>query len=121
MIDFQLRECVRQKAKLRICKNCGQYFTISGKANTEYCELSLDEKGRTCRGFGAIHLWNQKRADDDVFKVYRREYKKRFAWIKSGRIQPEAFYVWSEQARQKKAQCEAGAISLEEFVVWLRK
>lgn len=121
MIDFQLRECVRQKVKLRICKNCGQYFAISGKANAEYCELTLDEKGRTCREFGAIHLWNQKRADDDVFKVYRREYKKRFAWIKAGRIEPQAFYAWSEQARQKKAQCEEGAISLEEFAEWLRK
>lgn len=53
--------------------------------------------------------------DDDVFKVYRREYKKRFAWIKAGRIEPEAFYALSEQAREKKAQCEVGTISLEEF------
>lgn len=57
----------------------------------------------------------------DVFKVYRREYKKRFDWIKAGRIEPQAFYAWSEQAREKKAQCEEEVISLEEFAEWLKK
>lgn len=33
-----------------------------------------------------------KRSKDKVFKIYRREYKKRFAWIKSGRIVPGLFY-----------------------------
>ena len=120
-IDFQLRECARQSVKMRICKNCGRYFAVTGNTKTEYCDLTLDEKGRTCKEFGAIHMWNQKRAGDAVFKIYRREYKKRFAWIKAGRIKPENFYAWSEQAREKKAQCEAGEISMEEFAKWLGK
>ena len=66
-------------------------------------------------------MWNQKRADDAVFKIYRREYKKRFAWIKAGRIKPEDFDTWSEQARERKTLCEAGEISLEEFGKWLSK
>ena len=55
-----------------------------------------------------------------MFQIYRREYKKRFAWIKAGRIEPDAFYAWSEQAREQKAAREAGTISLEEFTAWLK-
>ena len=55
-----------------------------------------------------------------MFQIYRREYKKRFAWIKAGRIEPDAFYAWSEQAWEQKAACEAGTISLEEFTAWLK-
>ena len=58
---------------------------------------------------------------DDLFKLYRREYKKRFAWIKAGKISQEDFYVWSEQAREKKDACEAGAMSVEEFAAWLKQ
>ena len=55
-----------------------------------------------------------------MFKVYRREYKKRFAWIKAGKITKDEFYFWSEKAREKKTECEAGNITLEEFGCWLR-
>jgi hypothetical protein len=54
-----------------------------------------------------------------VFKVYRREYKRRFAWIKAGRITDEAFYAWSEKAREMKKKCDCEVISLEEFKRWL--
>jgi hypothetical protein len=69
---------------------------------------------------GAINLWNKKRQDDEIFKVYRREYKKRFGWIKSGKIEQDAFYVWSENAREQKARCDKGEISLQEFIEWLK-
>lgn len=55
-----------------------------------------------------------------MFKVYRREYKKRFAWIRAGKITKDEFYAWSENAREKKVECEAGNISLDEFSCWLR-
>ena len=64
--------------------------------------------------------WAKSKRGDVVFKEYRREYKRRFAWIKSGRIDSEEFYAWSEEAREKKAECEAGKISFEEFSEWLR-
>ena len=68
---------------------------------------------------GAINLWNVKRKDDEVFKVYRQEYKKRFGWIKVGKIERDAFYIWSELAREEKAKCDAGEISLLEYSEWL--
>ena len=59
-------------------------------------------------------------ADDPIFKAYRKEYKKRFAWIKAGRITDEQFYAWSEKAREEKKKCDREIISLDEFQQWLR-
>ena len=75
----------------------------------------------TCREAGAFQQWTKKQSDDPVFKAYRKEYKKRFAWIKAGRITDEQFYAWSEQAREMKKKCDREVITLEEFKDWLGK
>ena len=121
IIDFHLRECVKREARLRVCKNCGRYFAIQGRSNAEYCDRIFDEKGRTCKNVGAIALWTKNKSSDEAFKLCRREYKKRFAWIKAGKILPEEVYAWGEKAREKKAECEEGKISLEEFEAWLKQ
>lgn len=120
MIDYFVREFVKLEQPVRVCKNCNRYFALSGRSDTEYCNRSIDDKGRTCRDVGSIKAWTEKRKDDDVFKVYRREYKKRFGWIKAGKIEQDAFYAWSENTREKKAKCDAGEISFQEFQDWLR-
>ena len=66
-----------------------------------YCGRVADERRRTCRG-RAINTWTRSKRDDEVFKVYRRGTKKRFAWIKAGRITDQQFYDWSERARAEK-------------------
>ncbi len=121
LIDYHLRECIKRETRLKVCKNCGRYFAITGRSSAEYCDRVCDEKGRTCKDVGAIALWTMKRSEDEVFKIYRREYKKRFAWIKSGRIAPGLFYAWSEKVREKKTECEKGEIALEEFEQWLKE
>ena len=68
---------------------------------------------------GAIALWTKNKSSDEAFKLYRREYKKRFAWIKAGKVLPEEVYAWGERAREKKRECEEGKITLERFGQWL--
>ena len=75
---------------------------------------------QTCREAGAFQQWTKKQSDDPVFKAYRKEYKKRFAWIKAGRISDTEFYAWSEQAREMKKKCDRDTITLEEYVEWLK-
>ena len=62
----------------------------------------------------------KSKADDKIFAVYRREYKRRFAWIKAGKISAEELYAWGEKARAKKVECDDGIISLEEDQEWLK-
>ncbi len=68
---------------------------------------------------GSLRQWTKKQSDDQVFKIYRREYKKRFAWIKAGDISDEAFKRWSKKAREEKKKCDRGDITLDEFKQWL--
>ena len=121
LIDFHVRECVKWEVKMRVCKNCLRYFAVTGKASTEYCGRICDSKGRTCREMGAINTWTQRKQGDEVFKEYRREYKKRFARINAGRLTKSAFYAWSEEARRRKEDCDSGVISPEEFSRWLKE
>ena len=71
-------------------------------------------------GDGAFQQWTKKQSDDPVFKVYRKEYKRRFVWIRAGRISDTDFYAWSEKAREEKKKCDSGALSLEDFTAWLK-
>ena len=121
LIDFHVRECVKREVKMRVCKNCLHYFAVTRKASTEYCDRVCDSKGRTCREIGAINTWTQSKRDDEIFKEYRREYKKRFARINAGKLTKTAFYAWSEEARQKKEDCDNGVITAEEFSRWLKE
>lgn len=121
LIDFYVRECVKREVRMRVCKNCLRYFAVTGKASTEYCGRVCDSKGRTCREMGAINTWTQRKQGDEVFKEYRREYKKRFARINAGRLTKSAFYAWSEEARRRKEDCDSGVITTEEFSRWLKE
>ena len=121
LIDFHVRECVKREVRMRVCKNCLRYFAVTGKASTEYCDRVCDSKGRTCREMGAINTWAQRKQGDEVFKEYRREYKKRFARINAGKLTRSAFYAWSEEARKKKEDCDNGAITPKEFSRWLKE
>lgn len=120
MIDYSLRSCVERGITVRRCKNCGRYFPQTGRVSAEYCERPVSNGQQTCREAGAFQQWTKKQSDDPVFKAYRREYKKRFAWIKAGRISDTDFYAWSEQAREMKKKCDRDVITLEEYVEWLK-
>ena len=121
LIDYHLRECLKREIKMRVCKNCGCLFAVTGHGGVEYCDRPFDEKGRTCKEIGAFRVWEKSKSEDEVFKVYRREYKKRFAWIRAGRITKEEFYAWSEKAREMKKKCDREIITLEEYVDWLKR
>ena len=120
IIDFSLRDFVTRGTPVRRCTNCGRYFPPVVRISAEYCERP-GTSGKVCRATASASKWAEERRDDKVFREYRREYKRRFAWIKAGRIEPDAFYTWSEQAREKKAECEEGRITLEEYREWLRR
>ena len=92
LIDFSLRKCVQEKIMMR-----------------------------TCKEVGAMRQYLQSHAQDELLKIYRREYKRRFAWIRAGKISQEAFSAWSKEAQKEKGKCENGKISQKEFAHWLKQ
>ena len=121
LIDFSLRKCVQEKIMMRTCKNCGKYFALTVHGSTEYCSRVFDGRGRTCKEVGAMRQYMQSHAQDELLKIYRREYKRRFAWIRAGKISQEAFSAWSREAQKEKEKCENGEISQGEFEKWLKQ
>ena len=92
LIDFSLRKCVQEKIMMR-----------------------------TCKEVGAMRQYLQSHAQDELLKIYRREYKRRFAWIRAGKISQEAFCAWSKDAQKEKEKCENGEIDQKEFTKWLKQ
>ena len=121
MIDYSLRSCVERNITVRRCKNCGRWFPQMVRVSAEYCERPVPRGEQVCREIGAFKQWTKKQSDDPIFKAYRKEYKRRFAWIKAGRITDEAFYAWSEQARAQKKKYDEGVITFEDFQRWLKE
>lgn len=119
LIDFSLRECVTSGTPVRRCRNCGRYFPLTGRVTAEYCGRPNADR-KPCRNTGAATKWTENRKDDMVFKEYRREYKRHFAWIKAGKLSAEEFGVWSKKAQAKKKDCEDGKLSLDEFKAWMK-
>ena len=119
VLDFSIRTCVMEEYPVRRCKNCGKWFVLTGHQGLEYCNRPFDEKGHTCRDVGAGLTWERRSKGDLPFMAYRKEYKKRFARIKAGRITNDEFLAWGERAREKKNECDKGVITLEEFKEWL--
>nr|WP_325204225.1 DUF6076 domain-containing protein [uncultured Oscillibacter sp.] len=119
LIDFSLRECVRREIPVRRCRNCGRYFPITGRITAEYCSRT-SPSGKLCRSTAPVRKWAESRRSDQVFQEYRREYKRRFAWIKAGKITEEQFAVWHKAAKARKKDCDREVISLDEFKAWLK-
>lgn len=44
LIDYYLRACVKREIRMRVYKNCGRYFAVTGRANTEYCSRPFDSR-----------------------------------------------------------------------------
>ena len=123
-IALDLKEFVTQFSETRkqVEKflECVLDVDSAGRVSAEYCERPVKYGEQRCREIGAFRQWTKKQTDAPIFKAYRKEYKKRFAWIKAGRITDEQFYAWSEKAREEKKKCDREIISLEEFQQWLR-
>lgn len=119
LIDFSLRDCAAKNIPVRQCRNCGRYFPIIGRVTAEFCSRPT-ASGKLCRNIAPVQKWAKNSKKDVVFSEYRREYKRRFAWIKAGKFSDEEFTIWAKQAKAKKHECDAEKISLEEFKDWLK-
>lgn len=108
LVDYHLRECLKQKVRMRVCRNCGKYFAVMGHSTAEYCNHPFDAKGRTCRQVASILQWNRNRATDEVFKSYRREYKKRFARMKAGTMAADDFLRLEREGQREKGGVRRG-------------
>ena len=108
MIDYSLRSCVERGVTVRRCKNCGRWFPQTGRVSAEYCERPVKYGEQRCREIGAFRQWTKKQTDDPIFKAYRKEYKKRFAWIKAGAHHRRAVLRMERAGQRRKEKMRPG-------------
>lgn len=76
--------------------------------------------GKLCRSTAPVQKWAESRRSDQVFQEYRRAYKRRFAWIKAGKLTEDQFAAWHKAAKSRKKDCGQEIISPDKFKSWLK-
>ena len=120
LIDYAFRKSFMERQRWRVCRHCGKYFPIRSRASAEYCDRVITAAGGTCKEVGSTKVWEEKMSSDELFRIYRREYKRRFAWIRLGKWTQEEFSSWSAEAQEKRTLCGLGKVSPEEFIAWIK-
>ena len=113
---------------LRKCKNCNNYFILTGRIDAEYCSRVVkrykDGTEKTCRDIGPMTRYVKKITKDPIASEYRRVYKTMHARTTakgSSHIEDNEWEVWKKEASDKFKQAQRKEISLEEFKNWLKK
>ena len=119
IIHFLIGRCLRDEIRMKKCKYCGRYFSVTDNYGAEYCNRLIDGSTKTCREIGSVRLYEQRILVDPIMQAYKRSYKTHNARIRYGYSTKEEFAAWSKEARAMRDKCLAGEITLDEFTEWL--
>ncbi|MFV0516381.1 MAG: DUF6076 domain-containing protein [Aminipila sp.] len=81
------------------CKLCGTYFLQEKGFTYEYCN-NIYEDNKTCRDIGSAKSFKDKTANNDIWKIHQRAYKKYYARIAKGKMTKPEFNSWAIKAEQ---------------------
>lgn len=119
IVHFLISRCLHGEIRMRKCKYCGRYFSVTDNYGAEYCNRLIDGSTKTCREIGSVRLYEQRILVDPIMQAYKRSYKTHNARIRYGYSTKEEFTAWSKEARAMRDKCIAGEITLDEFTAWL--
>lgn len=87
----------------RQCRLCGRWFLHEQGDRAMYCErIAPGEGNKTCREVGARAVFEKKIQDEDVWKLYKRAYKKYYARVMKGNMSRDDFNAWVEFAAARR-------------------
>ena len=85
------------------CANCGRWFLQTPGATFAYCTGSAPaDPGKTCREIGAASSFKDKVANNEVWQVQQRAYKKYYARTMRKDMTKAEFEAWTRDAEQKR-------------------
>lgn len=124
LFAFELAHSVQKDINFKKCKNCGNYFALSGRSDAVYCSY-IDPKhtGRRCREIGAQITRANKEKSDIITREYRKVYmrlnmqKKRHP----GNIEVNRrFDRLTDEMKSWRKKLENGSTTTEQFLDWLK-
>ena len=85
------------------CANCGRWFLQAPGATFAYCAgPAPEDPGKTCREIGAVSSFKDKVANNEVWQVQQRAYKKYYARTMRKDMTTAEFEAWTRDAEQKR-------------------
>ena len=85
------------------CANCGRWFLQAPGATFAYCAGPAPEDPvKTCREIGAASSFKDKVANNEVWQVQQRAYKKYYARTMRKDMTKDEFEAWTRDAEQKR-------------------
>ena len=85
------------------CANCGCWFLQAPGATFAYCAgPAPEDPGKTCREIGAASSFKDKVANNEVWQVQQRAYKKYYARTMRKDMTKAEFEAWTRDAEQKR-------------------
>ena len=85
------------------CANCGRWFLQTPGATFAYCSSSAPEDpSKTCREIGAASSFKDKVANNEVWQVQQRAYKKYYARTMRKDMTKAEFEAWTRDAECKR-------------------
>ena len=85
------------------CANCGRWFLQAPGATFAYCAgPAPEDPGKTCREIGAASSFKDKVANNEVWQVQQRAYKKYYARTMRKDMTKAEFEAWTRDAEQKR-------------------
>ena len=122
MLYLEFSKILEVGVEFQKCKRCGRYFLVKGNYHGSYCDRVAEGESRTCQQLAAQEAYLNKLKDnggENPLNVYRKYYKRYFARVTAGSLEPGEFRRWQYQAVQKRDECLQGTITLQEFTDWL--
>ncbi|MDD3416456.1 MAG: DUF6076 domain-containing protein [Lachnospiraceae bacterium] len=124
LLAFEFAHCFEKNVQFNKCKNCGEYFVLTGRVDAVYCSYPApDAEGKTCKDIGAQVTRANKEKNDITTSEYRKTYMR--LKMKSNRnkkdnqvrMQLESLVRDGKEWRKRLSQ---GAVTSEEFLEWLK-
>lgn len=120
-----LNELASNNVKIKVCKNCGRYFTPVNRAAEIYCDLTPRSiGGKKCRELGARKTYSKNIQEVEGLLIYRRTYQRRIMQVSrkaNPRKEKEKFEKWRELAQEKIKEYKKGKINEEELKIWMEE
>ena len=102
LLDFVYAEFMKGLQKGFVpkrCANCGRWFLQKPGATYAYCtDPAPGQDGKACREIGAVSSFKDKVANNEVWQVQQRAYKKYYARTMRKDMTKSEFEAWSRQA-----------------------
>ncbi|MDR1321706.1 MAG: DUF6076 domain-containing protein [Gracilibacteraceae bacterium] len=118
---FEFVKMIEHNIFIKKCKNCGWFFIPNRRQDAEYCDRQFGDTNRKCSEIGAMLRYEKKVAENPVWEIYKRNYRRQNSRARAKKMTQAEFLRWSEEASQKRDECLAGEMPFDEYAAWLEQ